>query len=113
MITDSLRRGTSPTSINVHLPTDLAVPAPEVTVNVPPAEVTVNLPDPEPPQVTVNVEKPDAPVVNVYERELPAPIVNIPIPESLDVRITRMPRRVKKASRNSKGQVEGTVEVDA
>jgi phage portal protein BeeE len=80
----------------------------------------------EPNQITINpaihVPAQAAPVVNVAAA--PAPNVNVTVPEQAppnievkatmppEIRITSMPDRLKRASRNKAGEIEGMVETD-
>ena len=83
------------------------VQAPAVNIHVPealPPTVNVTMPEQPAPQITVNVPEQKAPtVINT-----PAKAVG---PQ--EVVVTSMPARVHKAQRDRKGQIEGSIEVDA
>jgi len=104
MISDAVGRNGNG-GVNLYLPSDVRLPTPEVQVTVPAPEITVNVPEQRAPDV----------IVNLTEREQPAPVVNVasaPMPDTLKMQITKMPRRVRAASRNTQGDLEGTVEQD-
>lgn len=102
MISDAVGRNGNGNGISVYLPSDVRLPPPEVQVTVPTPEITVNVPQQKMPDV----------IVNVAEREQPAPVVNVAAPDTVRMEITKMPRRVRAASRNTQGDLEGTVEQD-
>ena len=102
---------------HLHLPaeltTQLKIPAPEVTVNVPAQHVEVFVPEQPAPIGNVAAAEVNVPptVVNVE----PA-VVNVPLAKAVgpqEVRVVSMPTRVHKAQRDRKGQIEGSIEVDA
>lgn len=111
MIADGLAKagggyGSAGSPIAIHLPSqlDLKIPPPEVTVNIPPQHIDVHVPEQPAPQVTVNLPEAKPPVVNVAAAKALGP---------QEVIVTSMPPRVHTAKRDRKGQIEGSIEVDA
>lgn len=85
--------------VTIHLPASLELP---------PAQVTVNVPEQPAPIVNVNVPKQEAPVVNVAA---PTPAKASTQPQQ--VIVTSMPARAHHAIRDKKGQISGSMEIDA
>lgn len=100
---ERLREKDRPTHIEVH-----PAPAPVVTI----AEGAVQY---HGGPITVEAPEPAQFTVNLPEQE--APVVNMTLPEAKatgpqQVEITAMPTRVKRAQRNQKREIEGTIETD-
>lgn len=81
--------------VNIHLPSNVEFPVPQVTVNVP---------EQKPPVVNITVPKQDPPVVNLPAAKATGP---------QQVVVTQMPRRKHSAVRDAAGRITGSMEDDA